>query len=280
MKRSTRVIFLAAAGFVLWIPGSALAATGGTWTQEDAAGDSLQASSYTTAVLPPINADGSSNFPRKRGVIPVQFSLSSTTGAIVLQSICEGTPFVSPGCLFDGSDPNDYAFVSFEPVQLFTFADVTNLVGNYEFTDGDCYGGALRWSISVDTTGDGIRDGSLWLYYGNVGGFNECSAANDQSGVDMMTLTDGRWDTPVALGGGYGQTLAQTRALFDTATVLRVSLVLDGGWGANGEQVVTLASAAVTTTRSAVSPLRLCRPAICRKPGYAGRSLTIGPMAV
>ena len=30
---------------------------------------------YTTAVRPPINADGTSNFPAKRGAIPVQFDL-------------------------------------------------------------------------------------------------------------------------------------------------------------------------------------------------------------
>ena len=242
MKRTAIAMCIAvASALVLFPPGLAAAVTGGTWTQSDAAGNGLQATSYSTAVLPPINADGTSNFPKKRGVIPVQFALSKTTGPMVLQSIA------SDGFPVDGSQGNDYGFVSFEPAQPFTFADVTSLVANYTFTDGDCYGGALRWSLSIDADGDNARDGSAWLYYGNDGAFNECTTTNNQSGTDMMTLTDGRWDNSqlFAFGGAYGQTLAQTRALFDASTVLRASLALDGGWGANGDQVVTLTSASV-----------------------------------
>jgi hypothetical protein len=154
----------------------------------------------------------------------------------------------SDGFPFDGTDSNDSGFVSFTPAQPFTFADVTSLVADYKFTDGDCAGGALRWSLSIDANGDNVRDGSAWVYYGNTAsGWNTCTGAFDQSGVNMMTLADGRWDNGQlsAFGGTYGQTLAQTRNLFDTATVLRISLALDGGWGANGDQVVRLGGAAV-----------------------------------
>jgi len=121
-------------------------------------------------------------------------------------------------------------------------ADLTDLTATYEFQQGDCAGGALRWSLSLDVTGDGVRDGSAWVYYGDTAsGWTNCiTGAAYQSGTNMLTLTDARWDNSQlnAFGGTYGQTLAQTRALFDNGTILHATLALDGGWAQNGDQVL------------------------------------------
>src|SRR4030095_3339319 len=63
---------------------SASPTTNGTWTAYP--GQSVSTSTnttthtvYQTKVRPPINTDGASNWPKKRGVIPVQFDLSTAT---------------------------------------------------------------------------------------------------------------------------------------------------------------------------------------------------------
>ena len=54
----------------------------GTWTLYPP-----QATTYTTAVQQPINADGTSNFKSTgKAVIPVKFSLATAPGPVVFQS--------------------------------------------------------------------------------------------------------------------------------------------------------------------------------------------------
>src|SRR4051794_40742593 len=79
----------------------------GTWSLYPALTTTFQ-----TQVNPPINVDGTSIFPAKRGVIPVQFSLFTGTGPVVFQSIGSDT------------DPaDDFSTLSFSPntAHSFTF---------------------------------------------------------------------------------------------------------------------------------------------------------------
>src|SRR4051794_38303908 len=67
----------------LMLPTSATTTTPGTWsffppqtfTDSSTTTTAPGPTAYKTAVRPPVNADGSSNFSAKRGVIPVQFDL-------------------------------------------------------------------------------------------------------------------------------------------------------------------------------------------------------------
>jgi hypothetical protein len=104
------VIIVVLLGSVVLTSGTALAqettvtTANGTWTLFPAI-----PTTYKTQVNQPINSDGSSNFPAKRGVIPVSFSLSTAPGAAVFQSI-----------LSDGSQPiNDPATQTTNDKRLF-----------------------------------------------------------------------------------------------------------------------------------------------------------------
>jgi hypothetical protein len=178
---------------------------------------------YSTVVQPPINADGTSNFKSNgKAVIPIQFSLSVAPGPVVFQSI-----------LSDGSDPNeattnDYSFLSFTPSAALTFGQLTNLSAVYQFTQGNCHGGALRWSVRTSPTE------SLFIYYGAAPNFTDCTTvdggSSSQSGVNMINRPELRYDTSQYPGGTFYDSYANAVALLGSTPIIRASLVLDGGW--------------------------------------------------
>lgn len=226
------------------------APTLGNWTlypaQTDKTSTSIVTSTaYRAAVQQPINADGTSSWPAKRGVIPVQFSLSTATKTETTTTETVG-PVVFQSILSDGADSNpattnDYSYLSFAPSGSLTFNGITNLQAGYAFTQGNCAGGALRWSVNVNLFGGGT--GSVFIYYGDEPNTTDCTT-NSQSGTNMIGLSDLRYDTS-QVGGTFYDTYAHAQALVGTDTVNSASLVLDGGWTANGDQVVTLGTVTV-----------------------------------
>ncbi len=178
----------------------------GTWSQYPVAGTQYQAQ-----ILPPINANGGSNWSSKsKGGIPVMFSLSSGSTAAVFESIGSDT-----------NPANDYAYASFAPGSNLVFGDIQTLMTNYQFTQGNCHGGSLRWSVNT-------ASGNLFIYYGGFPNFTECTSVS-QSGANMVGLSDARYDTS-QLGGTFYDTYAHALSVMDTKPVTSVSLVLDGGW--------------------------------------------------
>lgn len=182
-----------------------------------------QATVYTTAVQQPINLDGTSNFKSTgKAVIPIKFALFSAPGPVVFQSIGSDT-----------DTENDYSYLSFAPSTPLTFSQITNLSAVYTFTKGNCHGGALRWSVRVSPTQ------SVFIYYGAEPNTTDCTTpgqATNQSGLNKIGLADLRYDTS-QVGGTFYDTYAHAQALVGSLSVLRVSLVLDGGWA--GDQVLT-----------------------------------------
>src|SRR5262249_44487542 len=76
--------------------------------------------------------------------------------------------------------------------------------------------------------------------------FTNCTTgASNQTGVNMIGLTDARYDTSQYTGGTVYDTYTHAKALMGTLPITRVSLVLDAGWG--GDQSLTLTSATVAT---------------------------------
>jgi hypothetical protein len=188
-----------------------------------------QSASYVAAVQQPINADGSSNFKANaRGVIPVKFVLSQGIGAFVFNSIGS-----------DNSTDNDYSYLSFTPTNSVKFNNITELSAVYAFAQGNCHGGALRWSVR---TSDGH---ALSIYYGDYPNFADCTTTS-QSSSNMIGLADLRYDTSQYPGGTFYDNYAHAQVLMGNLQIIRVSLVLDGGWG--GDQSVDLTSAKITTT--------------------------------
>jgi hypothetical protein len=198
----------------------------GTWTLYPP-----QVGSYTTAVQPPINADGTSNFKSTgKSVIPVKFSLATAPGPVIFQSIGSDT-----------DTSNDYSYLSFAPSAALTFNQITTLSAVYTFTEGDCHGGSLRWEVDTAI-------GNLYIYYGALPNFTDCTSvgpATNQSGLNMIGYADARYDTSHFAGGSFYDTYAHAVTLLGATPIQDVSLVLDGGWG--GDQVVTPSNVTVNT---------------------------------
>ena len=212
----------------------ATATSNGTWTAYPG-----QAAVYQTSVQQPINADGSSNFKANgKAVIPMKFGLSTGLGPFVFESIGSNV-----------STADDFSYVSFAPSSsTITFNDITELSSIYEFIDGDCHGGSLRWQVRTDA------DHAVFIYYGNPpqfgsGGTQGCTPTSiggvDQSGVNLIGLSDLRYDTSQYSGGTFYDTYVHAQLLMGTIPILRASLVLDSGWG--GDQRLTLGSATFKT---------------------------------
>lgn len=240
-KRTRLAAALAGLAAVAAVLPTGTAQAADTWTTK-AYPD--QALTFETSVGQPINADGSSNFKANgNGVIPVKFDLAAGLGAFQFESIYSDND-TNPATVEDNA--NDYSYVAFRPPASLPLADLTTLSAVYEYTQGDCGGGSLRWSVGIDSDADGERDGAANVYYGTAPSFTDCSGAANQSGIDLRDALDARVDT-TQLGGPFYDTWAGLAADWPNAQVTDASLVLDGGWS-DGDDVVTLTSATVNDT--------------------------------
>jgi hypothetical protein len=195
---------------------------------------------YKSAVRPPINADGSSNWPAKRGVIPVQFDLlaAPTTTTTTTKTY---DPPVWKSLQSDGSV--SYATFCLVPLCAspgsLTFAQITNLSADYLFTTGDCKAGSLRWTIYVQ---HGSSVESVHVYYGNPNGVpvppgQSCSGSESESGQNLISSPtaptnrlemQGGWGVPGPLYTTYADALASTNG--GTDLVVGAQLTLDSGF--------------------------------------------------
>jgi hypothetical protein len=225
-------------------------ASTGTWTLYPA-----QASTYTTAVQQPINADGSSNFKANgKGVIAVKFALSSGTGPAVFESVGS-----------DAATANDFSFLSFAADPALTFSDITTLSAVYSFTQGDCHGGSLRWQVNTSA-------GVLHIYYGlppqvGNGGVGGCTPTSlngeDQSGANLIGDADLQYDTSDIVGGTYYDNYAHALVLIGALQITRLALILDSGWqqdAPHGDQRLTLTSATVNDNTFTPAPASALSP--------------------
>jgi len=258
MKKLVLAAALALAATALALLAGGAAATGpaGTWqlvpAQSDTTGTPSTTATYKTSVLQPINADGSSVFSAKRGVVPVQFSVQAgtktttthTIGPVVFQSIG------SDG--FTGSATDDYSLLVFTPSQAMTFDDIQSLVANYAFTTGDCFGGSLRWTINVQHNGAGqnVHD-----YYGDPGGVQSCTGTADESGDNLIASgaanrfeIEGGWPT----AGGLYRSYADAQAVVGSDAVNWIALILDSGW--SSDQVIDGATLGASINGNAWQP--------------------------
>jgi hypothetical protein len=219
---------------------------------------------YQSAVRPPINADGSSNWPAKRGVIPVQFDLlaapSTTTTTTktynppVWQSLQNGSwPYTFLQlCL--KKDLHGPGFCPDAPATpALTFNDITNLRADYLFTTGDCQAGSLRWDVYVQ---HGANIETVEVYYGNpnadIPPTQSCSGLFSESGKNLMSTSDptlppnrfemqGGWGVPGPLYTTYADAVASTNG--GTDLVVAVQLTLDSGFA--GDQKANVSNVTI-----------------------------------
>jgi hypothetical protein len=268
MKR--RLAMLAAIAALL-LPASSVMATpstAGTWyfrPDQTFTSSPVVTHGYTyqVAVRPPINSDGTSNFPAKRGVIPVQFDLlaapSTTTTTTktyappVWQSLASGWPYtflqlcLQKDLYGPGYCPDAPA------VPALTFADIQNLSADYLFTSGDCHTGSLRWDVNVIHNG---TPQTVEVYYGNPNGDTaagqSCSGAYSETGQNLISSPlappnrfemQGGWGVPGPLYTTYADAFASTNN--GTDKVVAVQLTLDSGYA--GDQVANVSNVTINT---------------------------------
>jgi hypothetical protein len=208
---------------------------------------------YQTAVRPPINADGSINWPAKRGVIPVQFDLlaAPTTTTTTTKTY---DPPVWQSLQADGSV--SYATFCLVPLcaspGTLTFAQITNLSADYLFTTGDCHAGSLRWDVYVQ---HGSSLETVEVYYGNPSGSPDppgqsCSGLYSETGQNLISSPTappnrfemlGGWGVPGPLYTTYADALASTGG--GTDLVYGAQLTLDSGFA--GDQKVNVSNVTV-----------------------------------
>jgi hypothetical protein len=204
----------------LMVSPASAATTTGHWVQHPTG-----TTEYQAVVQQPINSANTSNWSSKsKGAIPVMFQLQSRQGAALFQSIGSDGFAGFPDLNVNGTNfADDYSYLAFVPDAL-TFAGITNLQATYDFATGNCHGGSLRFEIGL-TSGK-----SIFVYYGAGPNFTDCTGANNQSGVNMTTLTDARWDTS-QVGGTFYDTHTNALTLVGSQQVSYAEIVLDSGWG-------------------------------------------------
>jgi hypothetical protein len=232
----------ATAALLLVLTGAAVAATivttpNGTWRAYPG-----QATAYAATIQQPINGDKTSNWSSKsKGAIPIMFKLSTGQG-----------PFLFHSIFSDTATSNDYSFLDWQSATPLTFADLIELSAVYAFTDGDCAGGSLRWTVTLNDAGT-YRNLDIH-YQPGVGGISQQMCAANTSGANLLQSSDAIYVTqefnathPGAFSSSYNNTYAEAVAELGDLPVVDVALIVDSGWGANGDQVVDLTSATVAT---------------------------------
>jgi hypothetical protein len=188
-------------------------------------------------VRPPINADKSSNWPAKRGVIPVQFDLLAAPSTTTTTTKTYNPPVweslqQSPGVGVPGSW--SYAGLLLSPT--LALKDIS-LSAIYLFTEGDCKSGSLRWTLRVNVSG---VNRILHVYYGTPNGPDQgCSGANSGSGQNLMTTgitpnrfeMQGGWGVPGPVYTTWEDVLSSTHSGTDLVDVAQ--LTLDSGFAGN-----------------------------------------------
>jgi hypothetical protein len=200
----------------------------------------------TAQIQQPINPNGSSTWPAKRGVIPVQFKLVKSdkvqqrTVTTTTTTVTKAPSFKSIGT--DGvqawyaANYNDSSILTHRLPANSTVADIESLMASYTWITGSNHGGSLRWTIQAE-------HGDFWAYYGTGPNFTDNTGPG--SGANLIEQSDERFDASVRGGPTYA-TWSQIEALYGTEKVQYVSLILDGGWG--GDQEINLLSADVSTS--------------------------------
>jgi hypothetical protein len=186
---------------------------------------------FTAQIQQPINLNGSSTWPAKRGVLPVQFKLTKSdkieqTLDTVTETTTVKTPRFESVC---GPDDTAYSVIG-KYAQIpagTTVKDITKVQAGFNFTAGASAKGSLRWDI-------GTEFGDLHVYYGMSHDWTGTSGSD----LNLMDATDDRFDDGnLNIGGTFYNTKAQILAKVGDAKVNNVSLVVDSCWAGTDQQL-------------------------------------------
>jgi hypothetical protein len=187
---------------------------------------------FTAQVQQPINPNGTSTWPAKRGVLPVQFKLTKSdkveqTLDTVTDTTTVKTPRFESVC---GPDDTAYSVIG-KYAQIptgTTVKDITKVQAGFNFMAGASAKGSLRWDI-------GTEFGDLHVYYGDGPNWT----GDGGTDVNLMDATDNRFDdgnTSIP-GGTFYNTKAQILDKVGDAKVNNVSLVVDSCWAGTDQKL-------------------------------------------
>jgi len=217
----------------------------GTWTAYPG-----QSTTYQAAVQQPIDSGNTSNWTLKsKGAIPIMFKLSSGQGPLIFESYVD-------------NDPSTYAysFLDWASSTSLTFAQLSTLVANYNFTVGDCQSGSLRWTVTLKDT-DNV-DKNLDIHYQpGADGVSHQTCASGTSGANLIQSTDNIFVTQEFNGthsfpSSYNNYYSDVVAELGNLPVVDIALIVDSGWkDVTGDNLadperVNLTSATVGVTNS------------------------------
>lgn len=131
----------------------------------------------------------------------------------------------------DASIAPSFGGVSVVPAAPIPWGSLTTLSTDFNVTDDNCGGGSPRVQIRVDTTGDGISDGSVRVALGPSPSFTGCAAGWQSTGNLIGNADAGRYDYSV-FGGSPFTTYSNAPAAVTAGQVVGVFVVVDGSWSA------------------------------------------------
>jgi hypothetical protein len=186
-------------------------------------------------------------------MFPVAAALTSGgVHAATTYSLFGDAQLVSPGSSSntaaqirsDAAVPPSFGGTSIALSSPVAWADFDTLSTDYNITDDDCGGGSPRLQIRVDTTGDGVSDGSVRVAIGPSPSFTDCPTGWQNTGNVIGNEDAGRYDYSV-FGGSPFTTYSNAPAAVTSGQVVGVTVVVDGSWNANatngdGEQTVLI----------------------------------------
>lgn len=165
----------------------------------------------------------------------------------------------------DTDTTNDFSGISFSNANGLAFEDLTALSADTTTTAGGFGGGSPRFQIGIDTDGDSVRDGNIFVYLGTPPNFTDAALGTTVSSGNLIGSTDTRFDL-TQLGGAFYSTYADALALLGSDTITGISLVVDGGWAVGGNQVIVVDNVNVNGEVNTFPPTPTSKDA-CKKGG-------------
>jgi hypothetical protein len=136
----------------------------------------------------------------------------------------------------DITEPVPYGVIEYTPrstkKNVLNLDELKNLSVTYQVIAGGIGGGSPRFSIALDTDGDGESNGNVFVYIGDAPNFTSGTTGLVSTG-NLLASDDLRFDAS-QVGGTFYMTYDEVLDLVGDAEVLSVDFAVDGGWADSG----------------------------------------------
>jgi hypothetical protein len=145
----------------------------------------------------------------------------------------------------NASTADDFSGIDFAVPAGMTYADLSKLSTDYNFTHNGCGGGSPRFQVNV--TKPGGTTANVFVYIGPPPSYTNCPTGvwtNSGNLVTPASLVD-----TSQLGGAFYDSQAHADAAYGSYPVTGIQLVADGGWFfSDGQQTVLVDNVMISGT--------------------------------